>query len=226
MSVGQLLSIVVPVAVSVSVGYCFKRKEREKSIRHKQLLEAQTRDKKIEADAKRETAGMEIQVKMLDNQVKVLEIVKDILDKGDKAEQKLARDILKNPDLPDSFEVNSEEVHRSDLSEIGKVRRHRKNKDEIETKSYTGLFIISEKDYSKTGEAVEVKMHSVDGEYNIKTFLPPDMFTDDELNQIEHKKPIKLTITGDYRNDQFVSGTYSIIVIRDGQTQEETDSEV
>ena len=69
-------------------------------------------------------------------------------------------------------------------------------------------------------------MKSVDGLYVIKAPLPPDMFTDDELNDIEHKKPIMLSVTGDYRNDQFVSGTYSISVIRDGQTQEETDSEV
>lgn len=128
MSFGQLLSIVVPATIGITFAYCFNRKEKEKTVRERNNLEAQIENKKTEAETVRLKAGQDIQAKMLENQVQVLEVVRDILDRGDKAGGGLARDILKNPDLPDSIFFNGGELRKADLKELGKVSRPRKEK--------------------------------------------------------------------------------------------------
>lgn len=180
----------------------------------KNNYEAQERLARIEAETERINKQTETWGKALDSSLAMLRI-----------DNSRNRQVYKKLALyPGEIKIDNTGYSKEELSEMSEEPGQ--EEPEVTTKTYKGLFLINKKDYSRNGDAVEVEMKSVNGLYVIKAPLPPDMFTDDELNDIEHKKPIMLSVTGDYRNDQFVSGTYSIIVIRDGQTQEETGSEV
>lgn len=108
--------------------------------------------------------------------------------------------------------VNNTGYSKEELKEYG--REPETEEPEVETKSYTGMFHVIRKDYSKSGEAIQVSLESEDGLHRINTALPPDMFSSEELNEIEHKRPINMTVTGDYRDGGFVEGTCSFLVNR------------
>lgn len=177
---------------------------------HKDNLDAQERLARIEAETERINKQTEAWENALDSSLAMLKI-------DDSGNRKVYKKLVS---YPGEIKIDNTGYSKEELTEMAKEPEQ--EEPEVTTKTQKGLFLINKKDYSKNGDAVEVEMKSIDGQYVIKAPLPPDMFTDDELNDIEHKKPIKLSITGDFKDGQFMPGKYTILVLRDESESDKT----
>ena len=185
-----------------------KTKIKAELEKNKDNLEAQERLVRIEAETERINKQTETWEKALDSSLSMLRI----------DESGNRRVYKKLASYPGEIKIDNTDYSKEELSAMSEEPEQ--EEPEVTTKTYKGLFLINKKDYSKNGDAVEVEMKSIDGQHVIKAPLPPDMFTDDELNDIEHKKPIKLSVTGDFKDGKLVSDKYSILVLRN---ESETD---
>lgn len=214
MSVGQILSIVVPPVLGITVGYCFFRRSREKTIRQKIQLEAQIKEKRIEAESKREIKGMEVQTLMLENQVRTLEVVREMVECSEDAERSLAREILKNPVLPDTFEVDSKSIRKKDLTELSKPERKRHEK---KTVTVDGWFRASLLSYENPdGNEYEFKSN----EFNLsKCCFRMDVFTDVQRFAINSRFQIHMRFECIEKDGQLSpkGGLFQVLEFKDGE---------
>lgn len=147
MSVPQILAIVIPTVLGFTFASMFGSYQEEKTKRLNDSLDAQIRQKEIDSETARQESVNSMLIEkdrieaeraadILDNQLEVLGVIKQILTQQTDNEKSLAKDIMNIKDLPDSIEINNVKTTKADLKRISKKTRKKIEKKVVVVEDY------------------------------------------------------------------------------------------
>lgn len=184
MTIPQILAFTVPIAAAYVGGVFLKGRDD----RHKTDLDAQIEMKKLELH---ETTNRERE----EANIRVLEIVKEMVVSSEKAEKSVYRTLLEESTTSE-VSVDGKVLSTPELKELAKVTR--RPRAEVRTKVIEDHFIVSIMDFSDPSGTL-INLKGTAPEHDFKgVIIPDDLLDDEELAIFAHaqgRTPMHLRLT-------------------------------